>query len=89
MSLLRSLRNLSVLMIFAVAVLSLLPHSAGAQSSCKPLGTACRLTSQCCAFICGPITHRCCEPLRLFPCTSSAQCCSRSCIVINGQGKCM
>jgi hypothetical protein len=41
MSLLRILRNLAVLVILTVAVLSLNPRPVAAQSSCKPLGSSC------------------------------------------------
>jgi hypothetical protein len=78
MSLLRILRNVAVLVILAVAVLSLNPRPMAAQSSCLPLGSACHLHHQCCNSYCG--AGRCCLFLHNAECTSSEQCCGTSCI---------
>jgi hypothetical protein len=89
MSLLRSLRNLSVLMIFTVGLLSFVPGPAGAQSSCKPAGTPCTPYGNhagCCTGWCeGHGT--CCQLFRYTPCTSNAQCCFGGCIKININGQ--
>jgi len=82
MSFLRSLRNLAVLVILTVAVLSLNPRLAAAQSSsCRPLGHYCTSGSQCCSHLCGR-RHTCCD--KLSPgqyCSSSAECCNTYCTV--------
>jgi hypothetical protein len=59
MSLLRSLRNFAVLVIFTVAGFSLMPRPVAA-STCRPLGSSCTKQNQCCAgSYCFP-NHRCC-----------------------------
>lgn len=78
MSLLRILRNLAVLVILTVGVLSLIPRPAAAQSSCLPIGSFCNQRNQCCDRLCGPY-HRCCLPFKGALCTSNAQCCSYNC----------
>jgi len=79
MSLLRVLRNLALLVILTVAGLSLSPRPVAAQS-CRPLGTACTRSAQCCSRLCG-WHHSCCsEPFRNQYCTSWKQCCSALCL---------
>jgi hypothetical protein len=81
MSLLRILRNLAVLVILTVAVLSLNPRPVAAQSSCRPLGWVCSYTSKCCpGSLCGPHGWCCNKPLRGTYCTASVQCCSGLCL---------
>lgn len=78
MSLLRILRNLAVLVILTVGILSLTPRTVAAQSSCRPLGTVCTSSRQCCNSYCG--SGRCCLFLHNAICKSNAQCCGLSCI---------
>lgn len=82
MYLLHVLRNLAVLVILTVGVLSLSPRPVVAQSSCQPLGASCSSTAKCCAVdgsFCG-FRHTCCNKLYWHEyCTSSAQCCSGAC----------
>ena len=88
MSLLRIFRNLAVLVILAMGYLSLSPTPVAAQSSCRPLGTACTQygwNAQCCNHYCSPYAHRCCLPFHNMACRSSAQCCSGACL----QGRCL
>jgi len=87
MTLLRILRNLAVLVILTVAIMSLTPRRVAAQSSCLPLGAYCHPyggNHQCCNNWCGG-TGRCCLPLHNMVCTSSAQCCSGFCFRRPGQ----
>jgi hypothetical protein len=82
MSLLRILRNLAVLVILTVAIMSLTPRTVAAQSSCLPLGAYCHpygIDHQCCNSWCG-YTSRCCKPLHGMTCSSWIQCCSGACI---------
>ncbi len=79
MSLLRILRNLAVLVILAIAGLSLAPHTVAAQSSCGVVGTVCSSSAQCCLHYCSQITGRCCLPLHNRACTNWTQCCSGQC----------
>jgi hypothetical protein len=90
MSLLRILRNLAVLVILTVAVLSLNPRPAAAQSSCQPLGWVCTYTLKCCpGGLCAPSLgygFRCCnKPLRWMACTRSDVCCHGICLFIPGK----
>lgn len=80
MSLLRILRNLAVLVILTVAVLSLNPRPVAAQSSCQPLGASCTSSSQCCTgSFCG-WRHSCCDkPYHGQYCNSYVECCSLAC----------
>jgi hypothetical protein len=82
MTLLRMLRNLAVLVILTVAVLSLNPRPVAAQSSCQPLGGACNsYTSKCCTgSLCGPHGTCCNRPFYGQACTTSAQCCTGICL---------
>ena len=76
MTLLRILRNVAVLVILTVAVLSLNPRPMAAQSTCRPLGWVCGIyTSKCCpGSLCGG--NRCCnKPLYSMACTRSDVCC--------------
>jgi hypothetical protein len=86
MSLLRTARNLAVLVILTVAALAFAPRPVAAQSTCRPLGTGCTSSSQCCSgSFCGP-RHTCCnKPLRGMYCTSSVQCCSGLCYIYPGK----
>ena len=84
MSLWRIFKNVAVLVILMVAVLSLLPRQTSAQTACSiPLGSACPkfgLTAQCCgSHWCG-FSGRCCLPLHNMACRFAAQCCSGACI---------
>jgi hypothetical protein len=79
MSLLRSLRNLAVLVIVTVGGLSLIPRPMAALSVCRWKGALCQSSRQCCLFLlCSPITHRCCGYYHQ-ACTSPTQCCSGIC----------
>jgi hypothetical protein len=82
MSLLRILRNLAVLVILTVAVLSLNPRPVAAQS-CQPLGGQCYTLKCCPGSLCvGSLGYgfRCCnKPLRWTACTRSDVCCHGSC----------
>jgi len=96
MSLLRIFRNLSVLVILSVGVLSLIPRPAAAQSSCIPLGFFCKRVGPpntgtgCCANWCG-LRGFCCRFGENAPCTNSRQCCAGWCYIFNaqGQGRCI
>jgi hypothetical protein len=82
MSLLCILRNLAVLVILTVAVLSLNPRPVAAQSSCQPLGGFCNLTLKCCpGSLCfGSYGLRCCnKPYYHQLCTRSDVCCMGVC----------
>ena len=82
MSLLRILRNLAVLAILTVGILSLSPRPTAAQSSCRPQGSACThygVNPQCCFNWC--YFGHCCSAIHNAYCTSALQCCSRSCIL--------
>lgn len=92
MSLLRILRNLAVLVILTVGILSLSPRPVAAQSTCRPLGSACgTYVGTCCpGSLCGPHRTCCNKPYRGQICTSSAQCCSGLCMAVPGYpfGRC-
>ena len=93
MTLLRILRNLAVLVILTVAVLSLNPRPVAAQSSCTPLGAFCTgwiRDAKCCSGLCGR-WHRCCnKPLNGMACTRSDICCQGVCFIFPGKsyGRC-
>jgi hypothetical protein len=81
MSLLRILRNLAVLVILTVGVLSTRPVAA---QSCQPLGRFCSATLKCCpgSLCVGSLGYgfRCCnKPLRGMSCTRSDVCCQGGC----------
>ena len=82
MSLLRILRNLAVLVILTVGGLSLSSRPMAAQSTCRPLGTACsRYSSKCCTgSLCGPYGRCCNKPYYSQACTRSDVCCAGACI---------
>ena len=84
MALLRILRNLAVLVILTVAALSLIPRPVAAQSTCRPLGTGCNTSAQCCNHWCGPYARRCCLPLHNMACRKSTDCCSGFCTSYGG-----
>jgi|GraSoiStandDraft_60_1057301.scaffolds.fasta_scaffold08806_5 hypothetical protein len=82
MSLLRTARNLAVLVILTVAALAFAPRPVAAQSTCQPLGGYCSTplrNSQCCSGLCGSHNNCCQLPFRGMYCTSSVQCCSGFC----------
>lgn len=88
MALLRTLRNLAVLVILTVAALSLISRPVAAQSSCQALGTVCTQygwNAQCCNHWCSPSARRCCLPFHNQACSSWSQCCSGACV----QGRCL
>jgi hypothetical protein len=88
MSLLRILRNLAVLVILTVGVLTLSPRPMAAQSSCKPLGDWCTSSAQCCNRWCG-VRRQCCLPLHNMACKKSTDCCSGVCLPRGGYGSCL
>jgi len=76
------LRNLAVLVIFTVAVLSLTSRPVAAQSSCTPAHQFCHspgITLLCCTHYCSPLTHRCCHLWPGAACTYMSDCCSGVC----------
>lgn len=89
MTLLRMLRNVAVLVILTVGVLTLSPRPMAAQTSCQPLGTACNSSAQCCNHWCGPYARRCCLPLHNMLCTKAADCCSGVCLRYGAYGACL
>jgi hypothetical protein len=81
MSLLRSLRNLAVLVILTVAFLSLTSRPMAAQSSCRPPGSYCHpfgRNAECCTSWC--YGNRCCWAIPGHMCTNGLQCCSGTCV---------
>jgi hypothetical protein len=83
MPILRTARNLAVLVILTMAALAFTPRPTAAQT-CEPLGAYCSGThfrnSQCCSGLCG-FRNTCCDrPLDGMSCTSSEQCCSAFCL---------
>ena len=81
MSLLRLLRNLAVLVIFTVTILSLTPRPVAAQSSCQPLGSVCGSGRACCpGSLCGPHRTCCDKPFYSMYCNTSAECCTGLCL---------
>jgi hypothetical protein len=91
MSLLRILRNLAVMVILTIGVISLVPHPVAAQSTCRPLGAPCSppiLNSQCCSRLCGAYGGyaRCCnKPNYHQICGRSDVCCFGYCSFIPGK----
>ena len=79
MTLLRFLRNLAVLTILTVGVLSLTPRTVAAQSSCQYIGGACNSNAQCCLHYCSPVTRHCCAPWHNRACSNDNECCSGLC----------
>lgn len=91
MSLLRVFRNLAVLVILTVGVLSMSPRPTTAQSSCRPLGSVCGRYLSCCpGSLCGPIGRCCNKPLYGMACTRADVCCRGFCYIRPGQtvGEC-
>jgi hypothetical protein len=80
-SLLRVLRNLSVLVILTVGSLGLIPRTMAAQSSCHGVGTACTSGKQCCYYPAVACERgHCCYFIHGHICGSSVDCCSGACI---------
>ena len=79
MSLLHILRNLAVLAILTVGILSLSPRPIAAQSSCRPLGSVCGGYLPKCCSLCGPRGRCCDKPFYGMYCNTSAECCSGFC----------
>ncbi len=82
MPILRTVRNLAVLVILTMAALAFAPRPTAAQT-CEPLGAYCSGThlrnSQCCSGFCGE-RNTCCDKLFYSEyCTSSVECCSGFC----------
>ena len=81
MSLLRIFRNLAVLAILTVGILSLSPRPTAAQSSCQTLGGGCGRYRPCCpGSLCGPRGTCCDKPFYGMYCNISAECCGGLCL---------
>jgi hypothetical protein len=82
MPILRTARNLAVLVILTMAALAFTPRPTAAQT-CEPLGGSCSGThyenSQCCSGLCGERNTCCDKMFYSMYCTSSEECCTGFC----------